>query len=60
MWFSSKHTKKETPRKGVVRFLRKGLATRREGRTIAGQSKDSRSQTGVFLLWLLLSATFFI
>lgn len=59
MWFVSKYARKKHPDKGGVRFLRKRLATRHEGRAIAGQDKSSRIPSSVFVLWLLLAATLF-
>ena len=58
MWFVSKRAKKKSVMKGKVRFLRKALPKRREGRVVTGESKQRTSLfIGIVLLWLVFLAT---
>ncbi|MFZ2299568.1 MAG: FtsQ-type POTRA domain-containing protein [Candidatus Moraniibacteriota bacterium] len=56
MWFSSKHDGQGRHAKGTLRFLRKGLPKRREGRP-ATKKRDHDVSADILFLWVLLAGT---
>lgn len=56
MWFSSKSTGQGRHAKGTLRFLRKGLPKRREGRPVT-QKREYSISADILFLWVLLMGT---